>query len=134
MWLFLSPPTASTWTTEKLPGHFHLLEWQCPGPQALTFRALLLPLHLPAVLLQLAVCERGEGVGARGAHDDVGLVLLLNDCLGGRHQLSLWMKGMSGLQEPSPAGTLPPPRQATGRAGTGGFPGADTLETALPWA
>lgn len=57
-----------------------------PGTaRPLTFGALLLALHLLAVLLQLAVGERGEGVGAGGAHDDVGLVLLLDDGLGSRH-------------------------------------------------
>lgn len=76
----------------------------------------MLALHLPAVLLQLAVRERVEGVGAGGAHDDVGLVLLLNNGLGGRHQLPL------RTEEAGSAGALPGlllPGQAAGRVGRG---------------
>lgn len=87
--------------------------------RTLTFGALLLPLHLPAVLLQLSVGERVEGVGARGAHDDVGLVLLLNDGLGGCHQLPLQTKRDAQSVGALPAGTLPPPR-AKLQAGRGG--------------
>lgn len=65
--------------------HAHGVDQHVQDPCTLTFGDLLLPLHLPAVLLQLSVGKRVEGVGARGAHNDMGLVLFLNDGLGGCH-------------------------------------------------
>lgn len=93
------------------------LPWRRGLPRALTWGAPVLALHLPAVLLQLAVRERVEGVGACGAHDDVGLVLLLNDGLGGCHQLPLRTEGRLGLQEPCPDSSS---SQARLQAGWGG--------------
>lgn len=52
---------------------------------AVTFRSLLVLLHLLAVLVQLLVGEFVEGVGTLLADDDPGLVFLLNDGLGCGH-------------------------------------------------
>lgn len=54
-----------------------------------TFTSFLFKLHLPAVLLQLLVGEFGEGVGPLLADDNLGLILLFDDCLGCSHQFTL---------------------------------------------
>lgn len=82
------------WTTQSPPGHRGAAT--LGRPRTLTSGAPLLLLHLPAVFLQLPVRQRGEGVGACGTHDDVGLVLLLDNGLGGCHQLPLQTKRDTG--------------------------------------
>lgn len=54
-----------------------------------TFTSFLFKLHLPAVLLQLLVGEFGERVGPLLADDNLGLILLFDDCLGCSHQFTL---------------------------------------------
>lgn len=57
-----------------------------------TFGLPLFPFNLSAILLQFLVREFVERVGPGGADDDAGLVLLLDDGLGGGHQLPLKQK------------------------------------------
>lgn len=75
----------------------------------------MLALHRSAVVVQLAVGERAEGVGARGAHDDVGLVLLLNDGLGGCHQLALQTERDGWSTRALPLQDCPSSRARVGR-------------------
>lgn len=55
----------------------------------LTFWAFLLELHLPAVLVQLLICEFVEGVWSGFSHNNTWLVLLLNNGFRCGHQLPL---------------------------------------------
>lgn len=55
----------------------------------LTFRTLLFPFHLLAVLLQLPVGQLVEGVWSGLTDNDTWMVLLFDDGFGGSHQLPL---------------------------------------------